>query len=357
MKVIHVDTSHSLRGGQQQLLFLMEEFRKQNVEQKLIVPQVSALADQAAPKGFPVERLNLEGLALFGAIGLLRNCLAEFRPDILHLHDGRAHGLGQWANQKSGIPAVIARRIDFPIRRNWFSGWKYARSKQRFIAVSQAVKQTLIESGIPEGRIDVVYDCVDPALEPSLTMKNRKNSSEFVIGCVGAFEPEKGQGLLIQAVARAKERIPGLRCILAGEGQLREDLKHRVEQLSLPGVVSVEHFPESLPEFMARLDLFVLPSLQEGLGSINLVALRCGVPVLASNTGGVSEIIRDQNTGFLFSCGDGSALSEALVRLHDDRATLSSVIAPAQEHVLKNFSCAWMAGETLKVYQSLLETN
>jgi len=354
MRILHLDTGPSMRGGQQQALFLMQGLRALGQDQRLLAASDSPLAEQAAAQKFPLLPLKLSGLSLIHAAREVRLALAGFRPEVLHFHDARAHGLGQWANRSFHIPAVVSRRVAFPIRRSVFFRWKYLQLQQHFIAVSEYVRRSLIEAGVKRESIHVVYDCVDPSIGPQDHKPGSNGVTGFIVGTAGAFEPEKGHLLLIRALARARPSLPGLRCIIAGEGSQRRQLLRCVHAHKLQDCVSFEPFPLSLPRFMARLDLFVLPSLEEGLGSICLAAMRCGTPVLASAVGGVPEMVRDKQTGFLFSAGDAEGLSDAVILLSMDRKRRESVTAAAQQTVQERFSREMMTTETLKIYENLL---
>jgi glycosyltransferase involved in cell wall biosynthesis len=359
MRILHLDTGRSLRGGQQQVLFLMRGLEARGHSQILLSPPGSPTTIQARKAGFPVTVIPFYHLGILTGVPRIRRAMQKFEPDILHLHDARAHGFGYLANQTLKRPVVVSRRVAFPLGLSFWSKHKYFAPRQRFIAVSLFIKNLLLESGIREALVDVVYDCVDLKVEPDSNPAERigRTPDPFVVATVGALEPEKGHALLIEALARLRSSTAPCRCIIAGEGSQRSGLLALIAAHHLEDTVQVIPPPESLTDFLRGIDLFVLPSRVEGLGSILLLAMLCGIPVLASNAGGIPELVVDKATGFLFPKDDVGALSQALQRLGEDAAQRNSVVAEAKTRVKKQHSIEAMTEATLCSYQKAISTS
>jgi glycosyltransferase involved in cell wall biosynthesis len=357
MNILHVDTGETFRGGQQQALFLMRGLRSLQHTQWLIVPPGSPLAAKARQEDFEIEEIaTRQGGALF-ASSRIRNVLRRLKPDLLHFHDSRSHGFGLMANRQVRLPAVISRRVAFPIKMGLFSRAKYFFPRQRFIAVSHFIKQIMVDTGIDSSLIDVVHDAVDVSIAPVQTRrKYAVSSEEVVIGSVGALEAEKGFDLLIEALAIARNSLPHPRCIIAGSGSEQPRLEGLVSQHQLGSLVQIIPMPETLHEFIEALDLFVLPSRTEGFGSILLLAMHCATPVLASDAGGIPELIEDEKTGFLFPKENVGAMAGRLIDLAQNGQRRNSVVQLAAERVRNHFSIAAMTEGTLKTYRTALET-
>ena len=359
MKIVHLDSGDTFRGGQQQVLLLMRALAARGYSQVLVSPGGSALSNEAARAGISVKSIPMKGAARLLGIFRLRNLIQAIRPDILHCHDGRVHGLAYLANRPLGIPLVVARRVAFPLNHNLFSRRKYRASQQRFIAVSNFVRELIIRSGIDGSRVDVVYDGVAPCTSPppSRSHERAPNESIFRIGAMCALENEKGLDLLIQAIARVRTRAFELQCIIAGTGRKRRTLQNLIQQHRLADVVTITSPPPSADEFVRSLDLFVLPSRAEGLGSILLVAMQAGTPVLASTAGGIPEIVEDGKTGFLFENENLDALSFAIARLAANPDLRNSLLEAARRKVVDQFSIEKMTEATLRTYQLLLDAH
>ena len=356
MRILHLDTGRTLRGGQQQVLFLMQGLGSQGHSQMLLSPTGAPTGMQARRAGFPVTEIAMGPLADLTAIPRIRSMIQRFQPDILHLHDARAHGLGYLANRTLKRPMVVSRRVAFPLRMGFWSRYKYFAPRQRFIAVSVFVKALMVESGIQAPLIDVVYDCVDLTIQPGIGSREELglSSEQFVVGTVGALEAEKGHDLLIEAMGRLRASWPQCRCIIAGNGSLRTRLQALIAALQLENLVKIIPPPDSLTSFLRGMDLFVLPSREEGLGSIILLAMHCGIPVLASNAGGISELVEDNATGFLFEKNDAGALTQALRTFQENPNRRNTVLEKAAARIRNQFSIETMTDATLCSYQKVL---
>lgn len=356
MRILHLDTGPTLRGGQQQILLLLRGLRAQHCPQMLLAPVNSPLALRARQEGFQVREIEFQGWHILTTIAQIRAALKEFNPELFHFHDARAHGFGQGANRKVKLPAVISRRVAFPLKQNPFSRQKYSFPRQRFIAVSAFIRNQLIQSGMNPSRVDVVYDGVDihaPAVFNPAGIAGVKGTG-FTIGSVGALEAEKGYDLLIEAIARIQPRLPELRCMIAGHGSKRAALERLVSKRRTNSILRIVDFPDSLPNFLRALELFVLPSRSEGLGSILLMAMHCGVSVLASAVGGIPEIVEHEKTGFLFPGENVDALSQMLEGLARDPVRRKSVIDAARAKIRSQFSVEEMTRATLACYERAL---
>lgn len=360
MRILHLSTGQTFRGGEQQILLLMQGLRSQGHDQRLLAPAESVLTCKADECGFVVSKIQPRRLwDLFG-VPEIRLRIQEFRPDILHFHDARAHGLGQLANRTGHIPMAVSRRVAFPMHLLPWSRRKFFLGHQRFLAVSHYVKKIMGGCGIPEDRIDVVYDCVDAPPDPPVTRLTGQRipqgfrNEDCVLGYMGALEMEKGLDLLVEAMAKARASFPRLSCIIAGLGSRQAQLQRQIDSLRLADSVQIAPFPSSAAEWLERLDLFVLPSRSEGFGSVLLLAMQRGVPVLASDTGGIPEIVEEGKTGFLFENGNAGELEQAILKLIQNPGLRESVVKAAQRRVEDQFSIKSMTEATLGSYQKLV---
>jgi len=296
MRVLHVDTGRELRGGQWQVFYLLKGLAAAGHTSLLLAPRLSPLYEMASSQGWEVRPVGLASLARLSR-----------RVDLTHLHDARAHTLAALAARG---PWVVARRVAFPVRRDLISRWKYARARH-YIAVSKHVKQTLMAAGVAAEKISVVYDGV-PIPGASL-------GGSWVVA-PATEDPQKGSALLRQAAALARLEV---------------------------------RFSDNLAEDLAHAAVFVYITHQEGLGSAVLLAMAMGVPVVASRTGGLSELIEDGRTG-LATDNAPQAIASALKRVLDDRSFALQLAARARQRVQEQFSAEAMVRNTLQVYERLL---
>ncbi len=363
MRILHLDSGSSWRGGQQQLHYLVEGLKRHGVQQHLAVRRGSALAARAADLGVPIRELSLSSefdpVSLFALAGLVR----RFRPQLLHAHDSRTLGLAVWLKSLGwGAGIVAARRVAFSIRGNPWWKFKYGKQTSRVIAVSHHVRDLLIKEGLDPHQVEVVYDAVErissqtPGRRSSARRRLDVTKADFLIGCVGQLTPEKGQELLIHGFSEILKAHPDSRLVLAGDGELRGEFQKLVRRLRLDHRIVLTGFVSNLDDLLPGVDLLVHPSLSEGLGSVLLKGMAYGVPICASRTGGIPEVVINGETGFLFSPGSREALVKAVLhaRRNPDLARRQSERAKAM--VLSNFSVERMVEGTCRVYSNILNS-
>jgi glycosyltransferase involved in cell wall biosynthesis len=292
MRILHLDAGKEMRGGQWQALRLVEGLAAAGVESTLLARRDGPLFETARKGGWRVEPL-----------GLARVMLLARRHDLVHAHDARSHTLGVMV--RSGR-LVVSRRVAFPVR----SPWKYRRSR-RYLAVSEFVKAVLVAGGVPEEKIAVVYDGV-PLLEPA------RGSS--VVAPANADDPRKGAPLAVEAA-----RLAGV------ELKLSTDLERDLRDAAI----------------------FVYITHSEGLGSGALLAMSAGVPVVASNVGGLPEIIRHGENGLLVD-NTPPAIAAAVRKLLDDAAFARRIGDAARRTVMECFTVDHMVRRTMEVYRQVL---
>jgi glycosyltransferase involved in cell wall biosynthesis len=288
------------------------------------------------------QKARLEELAVapLAASGL-RSHLKDVH--ILHAHTGRAQTIAFLPSAGLALKRVVTRHVAFEPRHPLVHRLKYTRTCDGIIAVSHAVFETLLRAGIPGDRIEVIPTGVD---FPALPIEQQPADADFVVGHLGAFTSEKGQDVAVEAARLLTERLPGLRMILAGEGPLRAALT------SSPRVVLPGHIADTA-SFFAGLDLFIMPSRSEAWGLAALEAMAFGLPVIASNVGGLPEMIDDNETGWLIPPDDPSALAEAIFRAFLNRERLREMGQLARTRA-QRFSVEETARRTEEFYLRLL---
>ena len=359
MKVLHLDSGLAFRGGQQQLLQLALGLARVGVEQQLVLRCGSAFERRAAEANLPFTTLPFRSEGDLISALQLRTAIRRFQPQIVHAHDARTLGLAAltWAmGTRSRI--IAARRVAFPLRRNPLTAMKYRSVAQRIIAVSQYVRDLLVASGVEERRVDVVYDGVELSRVSQRSDSRRELGVEpeaCLIGCVGQFATEKGHEFLIRAFPRIRQVIPPAMLVLIGDGELKGEYRMLVQQLGLEGKVLFQEFVPHLGSVLPALDLFVFPSLHEGLGSSLLAAMACEVPICASRTGGIPEIVQDGETGYLFNPGDVAAITQSMLKALQSPQRSRDLAKIAAKTAVQRFSVARMVEATCEVYANVLQ--
>jgi len=359
MNVLHLDSGLVFRGGQQQVLQLALGLARVGVEQQLVLRSGSVFERRAAEARLPFTTLSFRSEGDLISALQLRTVIRRFQPQIVHAHDARTLGLAAvtWAmGSRSRI--IAARRVAFPLRSNPLTAIKYRSVAQRIIAVSQYVRNLLVASGVEERRVDVVYDGVELNTVSQKSDSRRTLGVEAeacLIGCVGQFVAEKGHEFLIRAFAHIRQVIPPAILMLIGDGELKGEYRMLIQELGLEGKVLLQGFVPDLGLVLPALDLFVFPSLHEGLGSSLLAAMACEVPICASRTGGIPEIIEDGITGYLFNPGDVAAITQSVLEALQSPQRTCDLAKAAAKTATQRFSVAHMVEATREVYANVLQ--
>ena len=302
---------------------------------------------------------ELSPLLLKSAIKLGR-CFKEWRPDIIHAQTRVTQALAWIIYKKSGIPYVSTCHGFFRphLARRIFGLWG-----KKAIAISEAVREHLVNDlKVNKQRIALIHNGID-------IEKFRKNVADSekkayrsrvglkdgpVIGMIARLSPVKGHRYLLQAASDIIKASPGAQILIIGDGPLKKEIFELAIKLGLGNRRFMEESTFDIRLSLSVMDVFVLPSVQEGLGLSALEAMAQGVPVVGANVGGVYSLIKDGQTGLLFEPKDHAALAAAVSGLLTDKKLASEISARAKDMVAERFSLAQMAGKTEAVYKDVL---
>jgi len=350
LRVVHVASGREWRGGQRQVWLLARALaRHGEVSQVVVTGRGSELARRLAADGIPVVTPPWRGALDLHALAATFH--AADRSTLLHAHDSHALTLAGLVSLVTGRALVATRRVDVPLKRSGI--WQRA---DRIIAVSEAVRSALTARGVPPSRITVVHDGIPvteiaaapPAdLRPSLGLPP---GTPLAIN-TGALVGVKDHATLVRAAQIAASTCPDLHWAIAGEGHLRDTLQRLIQEL---GVAQRVHLLGDVPDafrFVSTADLFVMSSIQEGLGTSVLEAMALGVPVVGTEAGGLAELLAG-GLGRLVPPRQPEALAAAVVALLQDPASARAQAARAREAV-RMYSDEKMAEGVLRVYRSL----
>ena len=364
LKIAHIDTGMELRGGQRQLLLLASGLRDRGHQQLIVCPNGSALEERAQQHGFDVFSLRRRGLRRLRGMLVLRRVLRRDGFQILHAHDGRGQTVSTLASLALPVRRVATRRVTFMPRGLGrvfkLHRLQYGSFCHAIIAVSAYVRDLLVRTGVQASKIEVIPDGITipdelPGNDVRDGARRRWNlaTDALVLGHAGAFTREKGQDVLLEAFLRMTGSAPNARLLLAGEGPLRDT--SRISELlrKSEGRARVLDWMDDLTPFFAALDLYVMPSRSEGLGSSALLAMAHGLPVVASRVGGLSEVVEDGVTGWLVPAESPDELAQALLTAVSCPDSLHRFGASARERA-RAFSGDTMVSHTEALYRHLL---
>jgi glycosyltransferase involved in cell wall biosynthesis len=232
------------------------------------------------------------------------------------------------------------------------------------IAISAPVKGHLEKDlGVAPQRIALIHSGVDTerfgkevaAGEREMIKRDIGLGPGPVIGTVGRLSDVKGQAVLVEAVAYLEAENRTVQCIIMGDGPEEGNLRRLIRSFGLEKTV---HLVRSRPDtagMLQAMDIFVLPSLKEGLGLSLLEAFASGKACIASDVGGISDIVKDGENGMLFPVGDAKVLGRAIARLLDDEKLRGELGSSAKALAVERFSIGTMAEKTISLYEETLE--
>jgi glycosyltransferase involved in cell wall biosynthesis len=358
MKVLYVDLEREWRGGQSQALLTLRGLRERGHGAHLLAVRDSPLARRAETSGVSLHAVGSRARRA-GATILLRRLLVKEEYEILHANEPHALTAAWLSGAAKQVPVVVSRRVAYPLQRGSLARARYS-SARRIVAISHFVQKSVLDSGVPAKRVEIVYEGVEiPALPTrearhSARQRWKVSEGEMLFGCVGYLLPEKGQELAVRALATARLNFPSARLLLAGDGPCRSSLEKLTRDLKLEDAVIFGGFIEDVAQVYAALDAFIFPSLAEPLGTSLLAAMAWGLPVVAVSSGGVPEYVEDGRTGLLAANPDAALLSAGMMRLLSDSSLRERLGQAGRRTIEERFTAAHMVENTIRVYEDVL---
>jgi glycosyltransferase involved in cell wall biosynthesis len=357
---LHIDTARSWRGGQNQALLTVNGLRELGHRATLVAHPNGELRRRAA------EGLDLIPLAPSSELDLsaawqLSRVLRRLEPDVIHAHDPHAVAMAALAvsmnPRRLGPRLVASRRVDFHLKTNSLSRWKY-RQVTKFITASDAIRRMLIADGIAPERAVTVHEGVDldhVAAAPSVNLHETfwLPHGAPVVGNVAALVPHKGQRHLIEAAHLVVRDIPDARFVILGEGESRGHLEKQVRDYHLEKHVLLPGFRPDVLGCIKGFDMFVMSSVTEGLGTSLLDAMACSKAIVATRAGGIPELVDDGVNGLLVAPRDHEAMAAGIVRLLENDSLRRQMGQAGFKRASGRFTVQKMIAATAEVYASV----
>ena len=374
LKILYLITRSEIGGAQRYILDLASFCRDQG---HIVV--VASGGDENGELIKRLVKLNIQTYCLrhltrelnfYSDISVffdLIKLINKIKPDIVHLNSSKAGSIGALAAKFCGVRKIIYTIHGLVLNEPlpffhkifyWFAEWFSAKLKNKLISVSEFDKQSLLKNKITTtDKIAVIHNGLDPAriffLDKSTALAKlfgrEQNEKEFIIGTIANLYPAKGLIYLIEAAKSVLKIYPRTKFAVIGDGPLKSSLADTIIEY---GLADKFILAGSLPEANRNLkafDLFVLPSLKEGLAYALLEASAAGLPIIATAVGGNPEVVKNNFNGLLVPPADFGALAQTIINLMGD-PNKASFLASNSASVLKNFSLDQMCEKTLATY-------
>lgn len=360
MKILQLITRGELGGGQKHVVDLLSGL-KDRYDLELATGEAGYLPDTARALGIPVHMLPhlVQPIAPYhdmSALAAVSGLIGRIQPDLVHTHTSKAGAIGRMAARIRGVPCVFTahtwcfaegtswkwKLIGTPLER-WMGRWSGA-----IINVSEANRQLALQRHVaPPAKLVTVHNGVPDSPHRS----NPGQSGVPKIVMIARFAPQKAQADLIRAI---HEIDHPLRVQFVGDGDSRAAHEALATQMGVRDRIDFLGVRPDIPEILAQSHIFALPTNWEGFPLTILEAMRSGLPVVASDVGGVAEAVVPGATGFLTPRGSIPEMADALRKLAADAGLRASMGAAGRARFEQEFTVEVMLGKTIAIYQSVM---
>ena len=386
-KVVHIITRLDMGGSAQDMLLtcreLGEKYEIVLVHGLSIESQMTDREKETVDRG--IRKAVEGGVIVIALPSLVRRIspvqdlkalfslwrlLIREKPSMVHTHTSKAGILGRFAAKLAGVSIIIHRPHGHvfyghfgPLVSKCFllTERLMALITDRMVALTQAERDDHIALSVfsPE-KIVMIHSGVDveqfTTVQPNISEKKRAlglNSKGLVVGTVGWLLPIKGPLHLLKAMSNVWESHPETSLVFVGKGDLEKGLKEKARRMGVSDKVVFLGWRDDIPEIMQVLDVFVLPSLNEGMGRVLVEAMAAGKPVVASRVGGILDLVKEGQNGFLAGPGDEKGLAIAIKKLLEDKKMRDEMGKRGRE-IAQDFSVEKMIEKIDVLYESLL---
>jgi glycosyltransferase involved in cell wall biosynthesis len=364
VKVLQLISSGGYYGAENMLLNLCASQEKAGCENSLLlfynvhVPNVE-FYERARRRGLSVRMVHCKGRADWRAVRQIEEYIQEDEVDLVHTHGYKADLYGYLAAWRCHKPVVATCH-------NWVGGTaalgiynhldRMALKKfNALAAVSDAVAQRLLAFGVPSEKIKTIANGIDvTAFERAQPLPLLKDEGSIVVGVVARLDLQKGFEYLLRAARELCKMFPGLKIVIAGEGPDRSAIEEMIEQYGLQSSVVLAGQQSNMPAVYAAMDIFVLPSLNEGLPMTVLEAMAASKPVIATRVGAIPSVIKDSENGLLVAPKDPEGLQNAIASLLNDPERRRRLGDQAHAWVSQNYTSEAMALKYREMYEEVL---
>lgn len=358
MKILQL-TTHLNRGGITSYLYNLSRALLEKGHLVLAVSSGGSLVSEFEKVGIkhislPLNTKSELSPKLWRSAARLKKIITQENIQIIHTHTRVAHCVGWQLSRKSGVHHLATAHGYYKVRwgRKIFPAWG-----EKTVAISPAVKEHLLNDfKLQAKKVEMVFTGVDlEKFSPGLSEEDRILRRNFGLdnvltaGMIGRISPEKGHRVFLEAIASLNE--PDVKFILVGRGKKGD--KSILPFLNDKRIIRIDYLDSD--RALKLIDIFVQPSLQEGLGISLLEAMACGKAVVASRVGGIPSVIDDGRDGLLVNPGDAESLASAITRLVENKGLRKSLGEAARRKVEEKFDVRKMAERIEKVYEKLLK--
>jgi len=364
--VMHMISSGFFGGPEKQILYHLEylnntkyykgiiaSFRMNNGTNELIL--------EARKAGIGTVDIPIKCAYDFYAIMHIIKAIKDNKVSLLCTHHYKATILGKIAASRTGIPIIAYSRgytrEDFKVALYEWIERIFLKKVDGIICVSHGQLKKLEELGVKNPNKWVVHNAIQVRGNKKGVSESRGKckNDKIVVTTAGRMSPEKGHYYLIKAIGLIKDYCNNVVFNFCGDGVLRSKLIKMAEKMGVSGICSFPGFCKNMSNIYQKSDIFVLPSLSEGLPNVILEAFSFAIPVVATNVGGVPEIVEDRINGLLIPPKNPEALADAILTLINNEEERIKMGLAGKEKMKKEFNFERQLRKTVRIYERFLK--
>jgi glycosyltransferase involved in cell wall biosynthesis len=361
INILHLDTEREWRGGQQQAIYLFEYLLKHGYKTMFVCRRNSKLGSYLQKQNLPTLFAPLVGeWDLFSAFKIA-TCAKQNNYNLLHLHSAHAITIGLLVKIIfPKIKLIAVRRVDFSIHKNILSKYKYKnRLLNGIVAISENIKNILAKDGLETTKITVIRSGIDldkfnqSPKDGKLRQMLNIRPNAILVGTIAALVGHKDYPTLLKAAEIVNAADENVYFIAVGDGNKKVKIQNLAETLNLKGRFIFLGYRTDIGNVLKALDIFVLASKLEGLGTAVLEAMSVGLPIIGTNAGGIPEMVNDGKNGLLVQKENPEALAKAILDLCENRGKRKA-FSQASLQMVKAYSKDITARKNIELYEKIL---
>ncbi|WP_353684117.1 glycosyltransferase family 4 protein [Thermodesulfovibrio sp. 3907-1M] len=354
LKILHTEASPGWGGQENRILNEALGIQRLGAKVYILSQPESRLAEKAEEAGIEVFTYPMQKSYDFKAIYYTARLINKLNIDVVNTHSGKDSYIAGFAGKLSKKRALIVRtrHLALPIT----STFSYKYLADIIVTVSKYVREYLISKGINPEKVFAVPTGIDiekfnpDRVKASLREELGLSENIPLIGTISVLRKKKGHHILIEAIPNVLKKFPQAVFIFAGDGPQRKNIEDKIKQHGLSQNVIMLGHRDDIPQILKSIDIFVLPTLQEALGTSFIEAMAMGKPVIGSDVDGVREVIDDGVNGYLVPCENSLALAERIIELLNNRQKARDFGVQGRKKVENKYTIKKMCNGMLEVY-------
>jgi glycosyltransferase involved in cell wall biosynthesis len=356
-KVLQLIETSGPGGAEKMLVNLVGELSKGEFHPIVCLRKEGWLNNQLQESGCETKIVPHNGYINSAWFRQLSKLIQAEEICVIHAHEFAMNTYGSILSGLTGVPVITTVHGKSYYHEMWRRRFAYRLIARwsKMVAVSEDIRTFLItQVGIKEDRVVTIHNGIDVKAYRDRSQgesAQQNGRTEYVIGAVGSLYPVKGHTYLLKALAIVLKSQPHVVCKIAGQGRLLHQLQAEAADLGIANQVTFLGLRHDIPQILQSIDVFVLPSLSEGLPLSVLEAMAAGKAVIATDVGGISEVVQNERTGFVVPPKDPEALASRILQLMADQAVAKRLGRAGREQVKRDFSLSTMT----KQYETLYE--